>query len=339
MVIGKKQFFTKEHIENHRHHTSAVLAEQVIHCMELVAMLSHEGLSFMFKGGNSLLLLLDEPRRFSIDVDIATDETRERIEEILESMVKKSDVFTRWEKRVHKTKPWLPMSSYYIFYASATLPSETSIMLDVQLRMSGYRKIKKPVRCGSFYTSDEAVLLPSISSLIGDKLLTLGPATLGIPVNKGKEAQRLKHSFDISLLSAKPMEIEDIRESIRICMEQENSLQKTSFSLAEIFEDTIRYCGSVMKYDEEPSLEGLLPYLGEIVKGRKPFEEHIFAKDYSWKDLQIDLARSAACLTGVFCEKVTSEELNNVMEGRQEPKLYWSRITKWFGRDPLAGDR
>jgi hypothetical protein len=335
MFIAKKDFFTKEHIENHRHHTSPVLTEQVIHCMELVALLSHEGLNFMFKGGNSLLLLLSEPKRFSIDVDIATDENKERIEQILDSMVNKSDVFTRWEKRVHKTKPWLPMSSYYIFYDSVTLPSETNIMLDVQLKMSGYKKIRQQVRCGSFYYSDEIVLLPSISSLIGDKLLTLGPETLGIPVNKGKEAQRLKHSFDISLLSSKPMEIEEIRESIRICMEQENSLQKTSFSLAEIFEDTIRYCGSVVKYDEEPPMEGLVPYLSEIVTGRKPFEAHIFAKDYSWQDLQIDLAKSAVCLTAVFCDKVSSEELNDVMTTPKDLGFYWNKITEWIGRNPL----
>ena len=212
MIIGDPNYFTKEHIEKYRHNTTPVLAEQVVHSMELVALLVHKGLNFMFKGGNSLLVLLENPQRFSIDVDIASDETKERVEEILQEIIKDSDVFIRWEKRPHKTKPWLPMTSYYIYYKSHfTEPAETNIMLDVQLKMSLYKKMKKPVCCGNFYKSKIDVLVPTISSLIGDKLLTLGPSTLGIPLNKGKEAQRLKHAYDISLLAKNSPYIAEMR--------------------------------------------------------------------------------------------------------------------------------
>ena len=52
------------------------------------------------------------------------------------------------------------MTSYYMFYTSHfTEPAETNIMLDVQLRMTGYEKIKKPVVCGNFYQSEIKVLL------------------------------------------------------------------------------------------------------------------------------------------------------------------------------------
>jgi len=355
MIIGKKEFFTRENIEKNRHHTSPVLTEQVAHCLELVSFLSYEGLDYMFKGGNSLLILLDRPERFSIDVDIATGETKEKIEEVLENIVNKSDLFIRWTKRPHKTKPWLPMTSYYIYYNSLfTEPEETSIMLDAQLKMSPYKKVRKSVSCGEFYYTDQTVLLPSVSSLTGDKLLTLGPATLGIPLNKGKEAQRLKHSFDVSLLASKDLNIDDMRESVRLCMEQENAIQESSFDLKDVYYDTIKYCGSVVNYEEEPALEGLEPYLYEIVKGRKPFEEHILAPSYDWKTLQRDLARSALCLTAVFCPEVTSKDLTETLaykkesgkvfrkgfktlsESNPEACHYWTKIIEWLGENPLS---
>lgn len=353
MSTGNKKFFTKKHIEAHRQHTSVILAEQVVHCLELVASLVREELDFMFKGGNSLLVLLENPKRFSIDVDIATDETKDNIDIILDNMVKNSDIFTAWARRTHKTKPWLPMTSYYVFYRSHfTETKETSIMLDAQLKMSPYKKINKPVSCGTLYQSEEEVLLPSTSSLAGDKLLTLGPATLGIPLNKGKEAQRLKHSFDISLLAGTELNIEEIRESIDLCMIQENKLQESNFNLEEVFSDTIKYCGTVVNYPQEPSPENLHPYLAEIVKGRLPFQDHIFAEKYTWQDLQIDFARTALCLTGAFCKKITSKELNRTLNGEEKDikdtedfknlresnyraYYYWCKIREWLGKNPL----
>jgi hypothetical protein len=329
MITGNRENFTKEHIEKNRHNTSSVLAEQVVHSLELVSLLVYEGLDFLFKGGNSLLVLLENPQRFSIDVDIASGETKEHVEEILDKLVKDSDVFTRWEKRVHKTKPWLPMTSYYMFYTSHfTEPAETNIMLDVQLRMTGYEKIQKPVCCGNFYQSEIKVWVPSISSLIGDKLLTLGPSTLGIPLNKNKEGQRLKHSFDVSLLAEHSPSIEKIKESINFCMEQENSLQKKNLTIKEVYEDTIKLCRSVLDFKEEPPLnEDLSPYLYEIVKGRKPFSEHLLCGKYSWQNLQIDLARVAVCFSSVMAG-ISDKEFHEILNYNQSDRLsfYWNKI-------------
>ena len=328
MLIGNERYFTKEHIEKNRKHTSAILAEQVVHSLELVSLLVYEGLDFLFKGGNSLLVLLENPQRFSIDVDIASGETKEHVEEILDKLVKDSDVFTGWEKRVHKTKPWLPMTSYYIFYTSHfTEPSETSIMLDVQLKMTLYEKIQKPVCCGNFYQSEIKVWVPSISSLTGDKLLTLGPSTLGIPLNKNKEAQRLKHAFDVSLLAENAPFIKKIRESINFCIEQENSLQKKNLTIKEVYEDTITLCRSVLDFNEEPPPENLSPYLYEIVKGRKPFAEHLLAGTYSWHELQIDLARVAVCFASVMAG-ISDKEFHEILNYNQSDRLsfYWNKI-------------
>ena len=147
--FANSRYFTKEHIEAHKFDAPACLAEQAVHCLELVAALKEYGLEYQFKGGNSLLLILPEPARFSIDVDIATGESVEKIVETLDRIVDSGSVFIRWEKRQHKTKPGLPISSYYLFYRSHFDESgESNIMLDVQMRNSPYETELKPVVCG-----------------------------------------------------------------------------------------------------------------------------------------------------------------------------------------------
>jgi predicted nucleotidyltransferase component of viral defense system len=59
------------------------IMEKVIYALTLVEQLAQTDLSFTFKGGTSLLLILPEPKRFSIDVDIVTTESRERVEAAL----------------------------------------------------------------------------------------------------------------------------------------------------------------------------------------------------------------------------------------------------------------
>lgn len=43
----------------------------------------NEGLNFIFKGGTSLVLLLDQIKRFSVDIDIITEEDKEKVKTCL----------------------------------------------------------------------------------------------------------------------------------------------------------------------------------------------------------------------------------------------------------------
>jgi hypothetical protein len=309
------QFFTREHIEKHRFNAPATLAEEAVHCLELVAELVEAGLSFQFKGGNSLLLILPEPKRFSIDVDIATDASREQIEHCLDAIVQQFQVFKRWEKRQHKTKPWLPIASYYLYFGSVINEgTETSIMLDAQLRRSPYKTGKKKIECGKLYKSATLVELPLPSSIIGDKLLTLGPNTLGIPVGKGKEAQRLKHVFDVSrLLAVQPL-LSEIRESFTACLRHENEIQDPgrstvkAFTADEIINDTVTFCRSVAPYEDIPADQGQSPIMSENVRGLPVFAGHLFDAGYSWNNLQRDMARVALCVTAIQKTDLSNKE-------------------------------
>jgi len=52
------------------HNADPILVEKVIRALTLLVHLAVNDLDFVFKGGTSLLLILDEPKRLSIDIDI-----------------------------------------------------------------------------------------------------------------------------------------------------------------------------------------------------------------------------------------------------------------------------
>jgi hypothetical protein len=294
VILGSRELFTREHYEAHKGVAPAHLCELVVHCLELVSQLSHHGLSYRFKGGNSLLLLLEDPQRFSIDVDIVTTETREAMVAGVEAVTAACDVFHRFESRAPQTKPWLPMVSFKLYFDSCYLPAaEAFVMLDVVLEPPPYPGVVRPVRCGALYASSAEAEVPSISGLIGDKLLTIGPSTLGIPIGKGKAAQRLKHVFDVSLLIQQGYDIERVQEAIRGCQRQEERIQRSSYFWSEIATDTLRFCSEALAHEAPPDPGTLSEssYLYEIVTGFDGFREHLFRTDYTWQMLQADCGR------------------------------------------------
>jgi|WetSurMetagenome_2_1015567.scaffolds.fasta_scaffold00173_8 hypothetical protein len=332
MPAASPVFFTREHIDSHALAASPSLAEQAIHCLELVAELSAAGLPFQFKGGNSLLLVLPDPQRFSIDVDIATNETPGAIEEALDRIVREQGVFLKWAGRRHTTKPWLPLASFYLFYKSHYVnEADAFVMLDAQLTRSPYATRQTPVTCGALYKSDARAEVPLAASIVGDKLLTLGPETLGIPVGKGKGAQRLKHVFDVSrLLSERPL-LSGIRESFTACIGHENALQGKTFTVTQVLSDTLRFFeGVVENAVPPPEAPDMASVLRETVAGLSPFASHLFNKGYAWPDLRRDAARAGLCITAVCSRNVTDGEFWAALgELGTDPDGLWSVVKEW----------
>jgi len=288
MTLAEKKFFTKKHYESIKGLSTPRLSELVVHSLELVSLLSFYGLKFRFKGGNSLFLILDKPERFSIDVDIATSEPKEKIKDIIDKIIGKS-VFKRYETREPKTKPWLPMISFNLYFNSF-YDENSFIMLDVILKESPYEGQRVKIECKEIYRSEQTVEVPTVSGIIGDKLLTIGPSTLGIPLGKNKEAQRLKHIFDISRLSKKGYEKNKVLKSFLGCFEQEKEIQnKNNININEVIEDTILFCSQTLEL-KDTDFTKLTPntYAYEIAKGFKEFKSHIFSREYNLEELKKD---------------------------------------------------
>lgn len=165
--------------------------------------------------------------------------------------------------------------------------------------------------------------------MLGDKLLTLGPNTLGIPLGKKKEAQRLKHVFDVSLLARRNPLLSGIRRSIDSCMAQENRIQEKNFTLMEVWQDTRRLLRLPNDFETKPSALPEDPALAEIVFGHDPFSTHLFQSGYSWKDLQNDASRAALCFAAVVAN-VSEDDFTKALK-QTEPVSNWKTIDSWLG--------
>lgn len=299
MLIGDSSLFTKDHYEAHKGVAPAHLCELVVHCLELVAQLASTDLQFRFKGGNSQLILLEQPERFSIDVDVVTTVEKPELIAVVERLTAGCDVFTRCEVRPHKTKPWLPMISFKLFFESVYQPPEDAyVMLDAVLEPAPYPGMRKAVRCGDLYRSDVEVEVPTLGGLVADKLLCIGPSTLGIPLGKKKEGQRLKHVFDVALLSGQPHDHDLTRTSLGAIIEQENRIQKSEWTREQVFEDTRKFCGLPLQHEGRPADELLEPgtYLDEIARGFDDFRHHPFRAEYTWPRFREDCGKILALL-------------------------------------------
>ena len=70
-----RDMYTKEYIQDLYEHTGndPALLERVIYAFGLLEAIKRVNLPFCFKGGTSLMLLLDHPERLSTDIDIIVE--------------------------------------------------------------------------------------------------------------------------------------------------------------------------------------------------------------------------------------------------------------------------
>ncbi|MEK6917234.1 MAG: nucleotidyl transferase AbiEii/AbiGii toxin family protein [Nanoarchaeota archaeon] len=200
------------------------IIEKVIYALSMVEQLSIAKLNFVFKGGTSLFLLLPEPRRFSIDVDIISTESREKIETILTEITSKG-VFTRWsldEKRSYK--PGIPKAHYHLYFYSNAEQKEKDVMLDVLYEKHNYPEIIDGKILSAWLKTDgdpTLVKIPTIDSITGDKLTAYAPETIGIPYGREKQMEIIKQLFDIGTLFDLIQNIETVKKSFDIVARQE----------------------------------------------------------------------------------------------------------------------
>lgn len=119
------------------------ILEKVIYAFTLLEQLKAAGLELIFKGGSSLLLLNDKPRRFSIDIDIITSEKPIDLLPYLDRVVEMG-VFSRWvDDNDRKHAPDAPVGHYKFYYSSkiGSKYGDEPILLDVLFTPNPYPQL------------------------------------------------------------------------------------------------------------------------------------------------------------------------------------------------------
>jgi len=203
-----KQTYSKEWISNflirEKHdNINPELLEKMIYAFILLEKLAENNLNFIFKGGTALVLLLNETSRFSIDIDIITNEQQNYLENNLNKVIEK-EPFTNYSldnRRSFINK--IPKAHYKFSYISVLNNKEKTILLDVLFSENPYPEIKEFLISTPWLNTTEPYLtvkLPTIEAILGDKLTAFAPNTIGIPYSKDKYLQIIKQLFDISNL-------------------------------------------------------------------------------------------------------------------------------------------
>jgi hypothetical protein len=338
--------FTVEWLErfknqNDHRRIDKIILEKMIYALHLLERLKNNGLAFVFKGGTSLVLLLKEGNRFSIDIDIVCKTDRKELEAILQKVVESSR-FNGFEIEAHRSyQPGVPKAHYKFKFDSIRQGSGT-ILLDVLTEDSIYPElIEKPLITKWIETDQETmVVMPSIDSITGDKLTAFAPNTIGIPYFKGKDRQPFsmeicKQLFDLSKLFGNIRNMEVVSASFQAFAHHEIAYRKNDNPDYECTPerallDTIETCIILAKRDRGSDTEKAR--FKELQKGIVAFGTGFLMAG----SFRIDDAISASARIAHLAAKILKKDLSPIRYYEdQDIKDLFIEDAKWNFLMPL----
>ncbi len=262
----KPNSFSREWIDNLRNKKKKIdptLCEKMIRALGLLEQLIVNKLEFVFKGGTSLILLIEEPQRFSIDIDINVQESKENLIEILDQ-INSTNLFKYYKEKKRKDRG-VPKAHFYFYYDSVVNNRENYIMLDILFDEHSYPEIvKTPIQSFWIDTDDDIqyVKTPSIDSILGDKLTVFAPHTTGIKYGIGKSMEMIKQLFDIWRLFDHIENMKVVSTSFKNTADKELSYRNSGKTYRDVLQDIVDTTLIVSKFPggketDPPELEEL----------------------------------------------------------------------------------
>jgi len=238
----KSDCFTREHIEKIRSGFTVdnSILERSIFALALLEALAKVGMPFIFKGGTSLLLLLEKPRRLSTDIDIIVQPGTD-VQSYLE-LAAKFYPFHSMEQQIRTGKNKIDKAHYKFTYDSPMMGAQFHILLDVLFEENHYCTLVKRKVNHPFLSTEEPyveVTMPSVNCILGDKLTAFAPHTTGIPFGVDKELEIIKQLYDVSVLVDAHDNYDDAYTSYIAIVKAELAYRGLSISPDEVLQDTI----------------------------------------------------------------------------------------------------
>ncbi len=253
-----KSIFSIEYITKKREELKCnpILLERAIFAFGLLEALTIAGAKFIFKGGSSLMLLLDKPLRLSTDIDIIV-EPGTNISQYVEK-ASKIYPFIHYEEQTRRGINKIEKRHFRFYYQSLQDKNkEIAILLDVLFEENHYSKlIQKEINNNFLKTIGDPIFvtLPSPESLLGDKLTAFAPKTIGVkPVifkDDGalinKKTETIKQFFDVASLFDIVENFDEVKESYIMTAKSELGYRGLSISFNDCLMDTFKAAASIM---------------------------------------------------------------------------------------------
>ncbi len=274
------------------------IIERTVFALYLIEQLCMSGLDFVFKGGTSLILLLEDPKRFSIDVDIVLPRDYDRFDlEKKFSYVLADGVFIRYaldEKR--SLGGGIPKAHYRFIFSSVITEKEQEILLDILFEDPYYPSlIKKPIEAPWVLQSGPSVevVVPDIESILGDKLTAFAPNTTGVPYRIKKEREIIKQLFDIGVLFDQLKDLEKVKASFSAFASAEIAYRsEKGFGPDDVLDDIINTSLILAKRGDEEGQQQREDF-AELLEGIRQFQYFQFSGTFKIEHAQAASAKAA----------------------------------------------
>ena len=244
-----KENFTDAHLRDLRNITGAdpSILERTVFAFGLLEAIRSVELPFIFKGGTSLLLLLDEPRRLSTDIDIIVEPETD-----IDAYIEKAGKifpFLGVEENIRKGSNGIEKRHFRFLFESPRTGKEINILLDVVFEENPYLRLdEKPIRNRILLTEgdDLSVRVPNKNCILGDKLTAFAPHTTGIPFGKDKELEIIKQMFDCWTLSREMDDFATVKQVYKDVAKIEMGYRGLAGEEDTVLLDTIASCICIM---------------------------------------------------------------------------------------------
>jgi hypothetical protein len=327
------QCFTKAWIEHHArdiHCSSPVLLEKAIIALQLLGYLAESDLSFQFKGGTSLLLRLNPIKRLSIDIDIVAQASKEELETVVEKTSKQRpfEGYANDERPSHDSTP---KSHYKFLYSSQIHPENKSdsILLDVIFDTKGLPRYDQLIIGSPFIVPDHdiKVAVPTINSLLGEKLTAFAPKTIGIKYNPDRKMEIIKQLFDIGELFNEATDLNEIKEAYVYTHGRENVYRNSAFSLEQTLQDSIQAGLELSQFDPNEKINTDNSIL--LREGVTSIQNHLLQQKF-----KLDESKIAAGKVACICSWILHSRAGiSIEQLRFQPKII-SNLRGIFLSDP-----
>ena len=274
-----------------RYKTDPGLLERVLYAFGLLEALVKAGMRFIFKGGSSMMLLLDHPVRLSTDIDIIVDPGTD-IDKYIET-AGAIFPFLRKEEDVRKGRNNIEKRHFKFFYFSPVRKTEFYILLDIVFMESPYNQVMmRAIKNDLLLTESEdlEVVMPTLECILGDKLTAFAPHTTGIPLGKKKELEIAKQLFDVATLSEQMKDQAQFQKTYDKAVVEELAFRGLDLTRDDVLRDTIRACASIISrgaFDESDYTE--------YMRGIRSLSDHIIGRRFT-PETAAEKACSVMCL-------------------------------------------
>jgi len=295
--------FTSEWIHEQRKRLPGVdptLLEKTILALELLGQFKKNGLSFVFKGGTCLLLLLEGFKRLSIDVDIVSETNEQSMQSVFDDIVSHSP-FNRWAEDPRDFSH-IPKRHYKFFFDSQINRREDYVLLDILQSANLFPAIQIiEIDLPFIRLKDRVpVTVPTIDGLIGDKLTAFAPNTIGISLEQERSMQIVKQLFDLGELFLHAGNPDEISVAYNAFVNAENRYRQTAYERQESLRDTLHVCFMISQLDLKGATENETTEI--MRRGIRQLGSHLVGSSFGLTQAKIAASRiaflSAVLLSG-----------------------------------------